>query len=594
MSALPEHVPSLDDWLAILCRGIGGAEHALVSLRLGPDGEARRPAAWPAGASPPEHLRDAAQNAVTRRVPLVSAVVGDDGERFDVGYPLMRNDQVSGVVAVTVRGAPGDQQSAVQALRRGADWLELMLRTGLQQTARPADGSAPETLDSHLLEVATAALSQGDARAGALAAVSMLATHLDCERVSWGRAQGSQATVLAISDTAEVDQRRPLVRLIAGAMEEASDIGTPVIFPPEAGSGVASVHAHRVLAEAGRCPVVLTVPVGGPAGGVLVAECPTGTDAAATADALARAAGLLAPLLATREAAERGPLAASRWRVQGIISGAALRKVAIAAVVVGAIAGSVWVATATGPYTVRAEAVVEGRVQNALTAPFAGYLAAVHAVPGDAVRAGQTLAVLEARTLKLELDQLESERDALRKGHRRALAGLNKSESRIISARIAQVDAQLELAESRIDRTQVKAPYDGIVLSGDLSRSLGRPVSQGEVLLEVAPLDDFRVVVDVEGSDVAYVAPGQIGEVRLAALPDSSFGIEVKRLSSVAESGARAGAFRIEASLLNGSDKIRPGMRGIARLDAGERPLLESWFHQALTPIRLWWWTWAP
>ena len=57
------------------------------------------------------------------------------------------------------------------------------------------------------------------------------------------------------------------------------------------------------------------------------------------------------------------------------------------------------------------------------------------------------------------------------------------------------------------------APFDGIIVSGDLSQSLGSPVERGQVLFEVAPLDGYRIVLRVDERDIPYVALGQRGEL---------------------------------------------------------------------------------
>ena len=43
--------------------------------------------------------------------------------------------------------------------------------------------------------------------AGALAAATLLANHLDCERVSFGEIRSGKARVVAISDTPRIDRR---------------------------------------------------------------------------------------------------------------------------------------------------------------------------------------------------------------------------------------------------------------------------------------------------------------------------------------------------------------------------------------------------
>ena len=59
----------------------------------------------------------------------------------------------------------------------------------------------------------------------------------------------------------------------------------------------------------------------------------------------------------------------------------------------------------------------------------------------------------------------------------------------VFAAQINQAEAQLALAEEKLARATLVAPFDGIVVSGDLSQQLGTPVEQGKLLFEIAPLE---------------------------------------------------------------------------------------------------------
>ena len=68
-------------------------------------------------------------------------------------------------------------------------------------------------------------------------------------------------------------------------------------------------------------------------------------------------------------------------------------------------------------------------------------------------------------------------------------------------------------------RTRLSAPLDGLVVSGDLSQSLGAPLERGDVLFEVGPLDGYRIMLEVDEREVAQVRPGQQGDLALSGLP---------------------------------------------------------------------------
>ena len=52
--------------------------------------------------------------------------------------------------------------------------------------------------------------------------------------------------------------------------------------------------------------------------------------------------------------------------------------------------------------------------------------------------------------------------------------------------------------------------------------------------------------------------------------------------------------FRVEAVLEEPSEALRPGMAGIAKIDAGRRRLLWIWTHEMLDWLRLSTWSFLP
>ena len=85
-----------------------------------------------------------------------------------------------------------------------------------------------------------------------------------------------------------------------------------------------------------------------------------------------------------------------------------------------------------------------------------------------------------------------SQRDQVNRRLREAKASREFAQLRILEAQLGQTEAQLALVSENLKRTRITAPYRGVVITGDLSQSLGAPVERGEVLFEIAPLADVR------------------------------------------------------------------------------------------------------
>jgi RND family efflux transporter MFP subunit len=247
-----------------------------------------------------------------------------------------------------------------------------------------------------------------------------------------------------------------------------------------------------------------------------------------------------------------------------------------------------------GEFRLSAKTAIEGEVQRAAVAPFEGFIAEALVRAGDKVRQGQVLAVLDDRDLRLDHVKWESEKEQAERKHRDALARRDRSATRILAAQLAQAEAQLALTEEKLARTRLVAPFDGVVVAGDLSQMLGAPVEQGKVLFELAPLDSYRVVLKLDERDMSYVAFGQRGELALTGLTGHALAFTVKSVTSVSTPQEGRNFFRVEAQLDNAAAPLRPGMEGVGKIVAGERRLAWIWTRAFVDWLRIALWSWLP
>jgi multidrug efflux pump subunit AcrA (membrane-fusion protein) len=196
--------------------------------------------------------------------------------------------------------------------------------------------------------------------------------------------------------------------------------------------------------------------------------------------------------------------------------------------------------------------------------------------------------------MKLERLRWLSQHEQLVKQYHEAMAKRAASQVNILAAQIDQAKAQLALLDAQLSRTRVLAPFNGVVVKGDLSQSLGAPVERGQVLFEMAPLDAYRVVLQVDEREVADVALGQPGRLVLSAFPDEPLPFTVEKLTPVSTPREGRNYFRVEARLASAPERLRPGMEGVGKIEIDRRLLIWIWTHQVIDWIRLALWRWLP
>jgi RND family efflux transporter MFP subunit len=311
---------------------------------------------------------------------------------------------------------------------------------------------------------------------------------------------------------------------------------------------------------------------------------------------LCEAAGmLLGPVLALKRVNGRGALVRLRESVlqkaQLVVGprhpGAKL--VALSVVVLIALLSLV-----TGTYRVAAKTVVEGAVERAAVAPFDGHIAEAFVRAGDVVQAGQVLCRLDDRELKLEYARLTSEREQEERKRRQELAGQDRGELMVATAEVAQTNAKLALIADKLERATLTAPFDGVVVSGDLNQLLGTPVEQGKLLFQIAPLNAYRVILQVDEREISNLTLKQAGQLTLSGLPGQALDFSVQQITPVATQQEGRNFFRVEAHLLSAPDRIRPGMEGVGKIRIGDRKLIWIWTHPLIDWFRFWLWKELP
>ena len=575
-------------WLAILCAQVGRANGALLLLGPERDGAFRPAATWPDATRNLQYLAPAAEKALTERR---GVLLPRDAGAY-VGYPIEVSGTLRGAVALDLSGSEQALQQALRLVYWASAWLVDQFR---QQDLRERDAQLARL--SLATDLVATALQERRFAAAALAVANELAARLSCERVAVGLETPAGIEVRAISHNASFDPKTNLVRLIADAMHEVLDLDAAIVHPPVQGDELGAI-AHAELAREFRDAAVCSVPLvaEGHAIGALTLERASGEPFDAQAVELCKTVGmLLGPILELKRANERG-----EWQRLREAAAAAARALfgprhpgvkLLAAL--GALA-VLFLTFATGDYRVAAKTVIEGEVQRAAVAPFDGYVAESRVRAGDSVAQGGLIARLDERDLRLERTRLDSERAQLLGRHRQALAALDRATMAMVAAQISQTDAQLALVEDKLARASLTAPFDGVVVSGDLSQMLGTPVEQGKVLFQIAPLSAYRVILEVDERDIAQLHVGQTGELALSGIPGERLRFAVKTLTPVSTAQDGRNYFRVEAQLDDASARLRPGMEGVGKIGVGRRKLIWIWTHPLTDWLRLWAWRWLP
>jgi len=551
---------------------------------------------WPKEGNEPERIVEVTEKSLRDGCGLVVKL--DDRETnghqyFAICLPLMIDDKnvctISLEVAVTLKD---ELKSIMEQLQWGVFCLEAFFRRNIMKSERQKISRMESALD-----MMAGLQSKKKWEEAAIDFVTALSVVLNCDRVSIGFVHGHRVKIKAISNSASISKKMNLVIAIEEAMHEAILMKQEIIFPvPEDEKKSYITRMHEILSEQCENSSILTLPFyhqGGYAGVLTLERSKNDPFSRETLKYCKGVEALVFPALMEKKANDRNiaiKIVHSFFNMAGMVLGTKYtgRKLFVILLILS----GYFFSTMEGPYRLSANSVLECETKQIVAAPFNAYIQTSDVRPGDTVDKGDLICKLDDKDLKLELMGYISQKDQLEKQYQYEKAQHNQAEAKIIKSRIDQIDAQIEQVSNRIKRAKIVSPFKGIIVSGDLTRRLGGFVELGESIFEIAPLDQYRVILKVDEKRINDVKKGLIGSIVFFSMPKEKFELMVSKITplSLAEEGVNY--FRVEASLTRLSEKMRPGMEGIGKIEIRTEKYYRIWTRSLMEWTRMFIWKW--
>ena len=141
-------------------------------------------------------------------------------------------------------------------------------------------------------------------------------------------------------------------------------------------------------------------------------------------------------------------------------------------------------------------------------------------------------------------------------------------------------EASVALAQAKLDKTRIKAPFAGVV--GIRNVSVGDYVKEGQDLINLEDISTLKIDFRLPESYLGQLKPGQVVEVSTDALPGQRFEAVLDAINPLVDTNGRAISCR--AHLSNAAARLRPGMFVRVRLIFEKRSNVLLIPEQALIP----------
>ncbi|WP_029407234.1 efflux RND transporter periplasmic adaptor subunit [Thiomicrorhabdus sp. Milos-T2] len=576
-------------WLELMCPRIFGVQQAFLVLERGDEGFVPT-AAWPAKSKPNEELLALIEEGIDKATGLMHLLSsGGHG----LAFPIRLDDKLAGVVTLSLDASQNELPEVMEKVQWGSAWIEVMLR---RHNAK-AQAQQLNRIES-AVDLLGAVLSEKDFNGAAMTFVNELAATFKSDRVSFGMSKNSKIKVTALSHNAKFGKKMNLIRQLAGVMDEAILQRAIINYNPNENEGKLVVREHAQFSNSYGNANLLTIPLH--SGKYYFGSVTLERDANNPFEE--DEVGQIRSIVALSGEAIQNKYEQDRtwyqhlWEsfktqlIRLIGPGYLGRKLTLFIVACVAI----FFSFVNGTYRIAADSILEASERRAVVAPFEGYLEEADVKAGQKVLKNQEMSRLDDRDLTLEKLGYLSEESKYQRQYEEAVAQRDRAEAKIVQAQLKQNKSQLDLIESKLKRTRILAPFDGLIVSGDLSQRLGSAVEQGEVLFEVSPLNAYRVILWVDEHRMADLSETMTGQIVLNSLPEHTFNFQISLVTPVTEARDGGNYFRVEAILFDPISQLRPGMKGVGKVTVGERKLIWIWTYSLMQWIKLKIWSWWP
>ncbi len=243
--------------------------------------------------------------------------------------------------------------------------------------------------------------------------------------------------------------------------------------------------------------------------------------------------------------------------------------------------------------TTLAPAEVASQKPFVVSAPVVGVVERMMVTPGAQVKEGDPLVQLVDTSLRSDFDVAERRLEVARsKTLRLQQASIDdstaKRELAVAQSEQSVAEVERDYAKAMLAKAVVRAERSGVVLYGNASDWVGRPVAVGEAIMRVADpkLVEFKIEVPV--ADAVNLHKGAEVRIYLDASPLRAIQATIVRAAYKAESDA-AGIASFMVTARAAADVMpRLGLRGTARIYGENVSLAYYLFRRPIVALRRW------
>lgn len=245
--------------------------------------------------------------------------------------------------------------------------------------------------------------------------------------------------------------------------------------------------------------------------------------------------------------------------------------------------------------TVLAPAEVVPKDAFPVRVPLEGVIDRVHVSPNQPVAANHPLFDLDTTSLRARFGIASKAFEAAAEEYRQAaqLAVSNDEKGRLEmtqrKGRMEEKATELAYSEQLLARVHIRAPRAGVAVFTDANELIGRGVSIGERIMQIADPTKVEIAIRLPVGDAIELGPHAEVTLYLTTAPQYSYSATVSYAAYRPEpTGDGIVAYRMKADFVPGETPPRLGLTGTAKLYGNWVPISYYVLRRPLAALRQW------
>ncbi len=195
------------------------------------------------------------------------------------------------------------------------------------------------------------------------------------------------------------------------------------------------------------------------------------------------------------------------------------------------------------------------------------------------------------------LRQLELDRQLLRA----AMANLNYVKKQVNEHQIKASRIEIEILRNQLayygqvlDRTRLKMPIDGKIITMNLKNLKGSFLDTDYMFAQVEDISSARVEIRIPESDMDQITLGDKVKLRLLAYPNQTFECRLEKIYPATVEDALGRYVICECIKDNGKELFRSGMTGFAKIEGKKMFVVTAYTRALVRFFQVEVWSWLP